>query len=108
MSSKQWLAVAAWVFAPVAVAAQLSQYDPSDAGAPVSAIGYESAFKNYRAANDVKGTPDKAWRAANEEMRRLGGHAGHMKDSADQSAAAPDANNATPKQDRAVDHHKHR
>lgn len=105
MSTKQWLAVLAWAFVPFAATAQekQTQYNPADATAPVSAAAYESAFKDYRAPNNEGETPDKVWRSANDEVGRLGGHVGHVKDGAD----APDATNAAPKQGSAADHSKH-
>ena len=115
MSSKQWLALAAWVFMPFAATAQQKQVQlhPADANAPVSAIGYVSAFKTYRASHDESATPDKLWRAANEEMGRLGGHAGHMKESVEQEATSAGSTNvanvpnAMPNQGGTADHSKH-
>lgn len=109
MSSKQWLAVAAWVCVPVAASAQQQQTPPNplDANAPTAAVTYESAFKNYRTSTDDSATPDKVWRSANEEMGRIGGHAGHMKDAGSAPAASPNANAPAPKQGGAMDHSKH-
>ncbi|TXT24895.1 MAG: hypothetical protein FD131_4790 [Rhodocyclaceae bacterium] len=42
---------------------------------------YQSVFADYRGWQDE---PVKSWREANEEMRRLGGHMGHL-----DGAAAP-------------------
>jgi hypothetical protein len=86
MSFSHWFTVAALALLPAmlppAASAQqpLQQPDPADANAPVPASGYVSAFKNYRAAADEKASPDKVWRAANEEVQSQGEHAGHMKD----------------------------
>ncbi|WP_151638761.1 hypothetical protein [Noviherbaspirillum aerium] len=109
MSSKQWLALVAWVFVPAAAFAQekQTQYAPTDAAAPITAIGYESAFKGYRSPSDEGNTPDKVWRSANEEMGKLGGHAGQMKESPSQPAGASNAVPSTPVQGGAVDHSKH-
>ncbi|RJG03504.1 hypothetical protein D3878_19465 [Noviherbaspirillum sedimenti] len=66
-----------------AIAQQTPQKpDPLAANAPVPASTYVSAFKNYQAAADEQATPDKAWRAANDEVAKLGGHAGHIKSDA--------------------------
>ena len=80
MTLKPGLAVGMLMSMPFAAAAQQTakQPDPIDANAAVPASPHESAFKNYRAATDEQASPDKAWRAANEEMTKLGGHAGHM------------------------------
>ena len=109
MSSKQWLALAAWVLVPVATIAQekQTQYAPTNAAAPVTAISYESAFKGYRSPSDEGNTPDKVWRSANEEMGKLGGHAGQMKDSPSQPAGTSNAAPSAPAQGGAVDHSKH-
>jgi hypothetical protein len=87
MSFTHWLAALALL--PLAVTAQEKQQplDPWNANAPVPASTYESPFKNYKAAADEPESPEKTWRAANEEMGRLGGHAGQMKVEA--SASAP-------------------
>jgi hypothetical protein len=109
MSSKQWLAVAAWVFLPLAASAQQKhpESNPLDPDAPVSAIRYESAFKNIRASTDESESPDKVWRAANEQMGKLAGHAGHMKDSDSQPVASPAATDAPPKQGGTAEHARH-
>jgi hypothetical protein len=103
MPFKQCLAIVALASVPFAAVAQpkQSQYQPTDANAPVSAMGYESAFKNYRASDDEGESPDKVWRPANEEMGKLGGHAGQMKDVA---PPAPDsmADRAAPSDNRAA------
>jgi hypothetical protein len=71
------------------------QWNPADPGAPAGAFRYESAFDNYRAAT-AESQPVKAWRSANDEMGKLGGHAGHMKEAAGQAAtvAPREANDA--------------
>lgn len=109
MSSKQWLALAAWVLIPVAASAQQKQSEPNplDASAPVSALTYESAFKDFRASSDEAPSPDKVWRRANDEMGQIGGHAGQMKATGPGSQATPKVDNAAPKQGGAVDHSKH-
>lgn len=75
--------------------------------APVNAAPYESAFKGFRSSGDEQASPDKVWRTANDEMAKLGGHAGHMKSSESQPAASSGAGNASAKQGNAVDHSKH-
>jgi hypothetical protein len=109
MSSKQWLALAAWVLVPVAAIAQEKQTQPAptDATAPVTAISYESAFTGYRTPSDEGNTPDKVWRSANEEMGKLGGHAGQMKDGASQPTGTSSAAPSAPAQGGVVDHSKH-
>ena len=53
---------------------------PADADAASTRFTYQSAFKSYRPASDPPETPDRIWRAANEDMGKLGGHMGHIKD----------------------------
>jgi hypothetical protein len=93
MSFAHWLTVAAFASLPYAAVAQQNNHqpDPTDANTPVPAAPYESAFKNYQTAADEQESPDKTWRAANEEMAKLGGHSGHIKGEASSASteAAP-------------------
>ncbi|HJV76363.1 MAG TPA: hypothetical protein VJ654_19230 [Noviherbaspirillum sp.] len=54
--------------------------NPADAGVPVPPVSYQSAFKNYQPSRETQETPDQVWRATNDEMGKLGGHMGHIKD----------------------------
>lgn len=87
MSPQQWLALAAMACLPFTAAAQQKQPGPSpmESNAPAAAFHYESAFKNYQVFNDEHESPDKVWRSANDEMDKAGGHAGGMKDGAQQA-----------------------
>lgn len=50
--------------------------DPADAQAAAQSRPYQSAYKDYRRYAD----PEVArWRDVNDEMRRVGGHSGHLK-----------------------------
>lgn len=102
MLSRKWLALAAWASLPLAaIAQQDAAASPSDeAKTHVGALAYESVFDHYRVFGEESETPDLAWRAANDNMARLGGHAGHMKDK-------PAAHEQIPTQDEAVDHRAH-
>jgi len=84
------LAIAALATFPLTgVAAQNNEMlDASDAAAEVVVAPYESAFEGYRSWQDIKMSPVQGWRAANDEMARVGGHAGQIKDVSD---AAPSA-----------------
>jgi hypothetical protein len=103
MSFAHWLTAAALASLPFAAIAEQKhhQADPTDASAAVPASGYESAFKNYRAAADEQESPEKVWRAANDEMGKVGGHAGHIKDDSTTPSAAGSA------QAKPADHRKH-
>jgi hypothetical protein len=65
------------VFAASAAFAQTpaARRDPMDPQARAPAAHYRSAFENYRPYRD---SPVTGWREANEEVRAIGGHAGHL------------------------------
>jgi hypothetical protein len=69
-----------------------SPANPADPQAVVPTANYQSAFQRYRPATDEDNTPDQVWRMANDEMKRLGGHAGHTKDSEGGRSDGPSAN----------------
>lgn len=96
MTPKKWLAVSALALLPFAAHAQNApqQPDPLDANAPVQASTYQSEFRNYQTVGDQTASPEKVWRAANDEMATLGGHAGHMKNMDDEAAVPPSPNAA--------------
>ncbi|MDB5853398.1 MAG: hypothetical protein JWR22_1439 [Herminiimonas sp.] len=94
MSFSNWVSVAALALLPLAATAQQpeqQQPDPSDGSASVPASTYVSAFKNYQAAASAEATPDKLWRAANEDVQTDTGHAGHAKASAQEVQRQPQA-----------------
>ena len=115
MTPKKWLAVSAIALLPFAAAAQnaLPQPDPLDPDVSVQASTYQSAFLNYRTIGEETGAPDQAWRSANDEMGRLGGHAGHLKDEPAASppsgavGVAPAENVPAPSRKAPADHSKH-
>lgn len=100
-------------FLPLAaIAQQHAAYSPDDPSAPTGNLRYESAFTNYRAESDVPSSPDKGWRAANDAMGKLGGHAGHVRvdAGAPQSQKIPTENSDKPEPAQTVapaDHSKH-
>ncbi len=69
--------------------------DPTDPQARVPALEYRSAFENYRPYRD---SPVTNWRASNEEVRAIGGHAGHLAtpDGARNRAVKPEAKDSLP------------
>lgn len=78
---------------PLAVAAQSqSPADPAEGAAAVMPHEYTSAFQDYRPMAESGDAPGTIWRAANDEVGRIGGHAGYMR-----SAQNADANAAAPK-----------
>lgn len=107
MSFSRWLTAIAVVSLPLGALAQQKQLPlhPGDANAPASAFTYESAFKNYQSATEPETTPDKAWRGANDEMGKLGGHVGHMKGNSPSTARKQSA--APAQKSAPVDHSKH-
>ena len=79
MPFSHWISVAVLAFLPLAATAQQSQQpSPADANVTVPAIGYVSAFENYRTTPAEKATPDQLWRAANEEIAGQDMDGGHV------------------------------
>jgi hypothetical protein len=73
-----WSRVSALALLPLAAMAQQGQQaSPADPEAPVPASTYLSVFKEYRSGTDAQGTPDQAWRSANEAVAGKEAHAGH-------------------------------
>jgi hypothetical protein len=88
MHYRQWTALWAMAALPAAVMAQQHQPhqptpDVTNPAAPTAPLHYESVFSAYRASFEEDTSPDTVWRSVNDEMGKLGGHAGHMKASAD-------------------------
>jgi len=110
MSSRKWLALAAWALLPLAATAQekhSSSTTPGTAAVSGSTLEYRSVFADYRAFHEEKATPDKLWRSANEEMGILGGHAGHMKDAVGATPTVSKQEPAAAAQSGAMNHGKH-
>jgi hypothetical protein len=94
-----WLTIAALALPPLAAIAQQAP-EPADANAWTPALGYVSAFENYRSATEEKASPDKGWRAANEEVQSEGRHSGHAMDpGSSPGSSAPKVNAAPAQQD---------
>ena len=69
-----WVATAALMGLPLMA---LAQANPADPGAAVPALGYQSAFADYKPWRDIKPAD---WRAVNDTVRDTkpsGGHGGH-------------------------------
>lgn len=84
MSIPPWMAIVALTILPLAATAQ-DKPKPADPANPAEAVApllYESAFAGYQALSQPEQSPDKNWRAINDEMGRLGGHVGHTKEAA--------------------------
>jgi hypothetical protein len=73
---KSLLLLALAVFAASAAFAQTpaAGRDPIDPQARAPAVEYRSAFESYQPYRD---SPVANWRESNEEVRAIGGHAGH-------------------------------
>jgi hypothetical protein len=69
-------ALSALLPAPGAHAQSQARPDPADPNAAVPAFGYQSAFGDYKRHTDpaVRG-----WREVNDEVGRIGGHAGALR-----------------------------
>jgi hypothetical protein len=88
------LASALLLGAPAALAQAATRPDPADPRLTVPAPATESAYAGYRGFRDE---PPADWRAVNDEVRGLGGHAGHIRD-----GAAPADQSEPPAGDRAA------
>jgi hypothetical protein len=74
-----YLCLLAALAAGTATAQSGSRLDPADPEARVPAATYRSAFDGYRR---VEGEARKDWREANDEVRRVGGHLGILREQA--------------------------
>ena len=75
-----------------ACAQQKARPGPADAAASVAAAGYDSAFSDY--VKDSEVAPAQ-WKEVNDEVGRIGGHAGYMR-GATGNAVKPAVPNVTP------------
>jgi len=78
MKHAHWYLLAA-LAAGTATAQSGARPDPADADARVPAVTYRSAFESYRR---LEGEARTAWREANEEVDRVGGHLGILREQA--------------------------
>jgi hypothetical protein len=86
MQHRHWIWLAA-LAAGNAGAQSAARPDPADPAVQVPETAYRSAFEGYRNHDLSRQTP---WRAANEDVGRIGGHVGILRDQApqEQSPAA--------------------
>lgn len=80
--------LAALAAAGAALAQEPRRAGPAEASANAPNSRYDSVFTGYRRYQDE---PIAPWREANDEMRRLGGHVGHVPGTATPSVPAPGA-----------------
>ncbi len=90
-AQKKWryAATATVMMACAALASAADIGAPDDPSQKQATPTYKSAFTDYRSAADEKQTPVQLWRSANDEMGRLKGHAGQIRETP--PAASPDA-----------------
>jgi hypothetical protein len=69
------------ILAPLTAAAQRPTVNagPADPAAAVPPVKYESAFTGYAPYREAKPAP---WRDVNDEVARIGGHIGIMREAA--------------------------
>jgi hypothetical protein len=70
-----FLAVAALLFASLAIAQERGRPDPRDPRAKAPPVEFRSALEGYRPYAEPAELRD--WRKSNEEVGAAGGHAGH-------------------------------
>lgn len=78
MKHAYWSLLAA-LAAGAAVAQSVARPDPADPDVRVPDVVHRSAFEDYRTHKLSKQVP---WRAANEEVGRVGGHVGILREQA--------------------------
>ena len=78
------LAVSALALALVAPAGAQSRPRPDDPAVKAPPLAQPSAYEGYRPFREEEMVP---WVEVNDEVRRLGGHMGHMKDETSPAAA---------------------
>jgi hypothetical protein len=81
MLHRFWLALAAFSVTPFALATNedAGVVNPTSPAAPTPSFQYKSVLDSYQPIAEDDATPGKRWRTANEEVARIGGHAGYMK-----------------------------
>lgn len=79
--------------------------DPSNPADKGSIPGYQSAFDAYQPLQESTDAPETHWRTLNEEVARVGGHAGVLKDAAPSRAASSARTAPAPEQHQM--HHAH-
>ncbi len=89
MLSAQWAALAVVAMMPLLAAAQPPRSDPANPGEIVAAPRYESAFKDYQPLAEANESPDQLWQSMNQEMARLGGHVGQIRETGANDTGAP-------------------
>ena len=87
MQHRHWIWLAA-LAACNAGAQSTARPDPADPAVRVPETAYRSAFESYRNHELSKQTP---WREANDEVGRIGGHVGILREQAAQEKQAPAA-----------------
>jgi hypothetical protein len=78
MQHRHWIWLAA-LAAGNAAAQSAARPDPADPAVRVPETVYRSAFEDYRNHDLSRQTP---WRAANEDVGRIGGHVGILREQA--------------------------
>ena len=84
MKLSHWLWLAALAVG-TATAQTTARPDPADSAARVSAPIYRSSFEGYKRIESAK---PKAWREANDESARIGGHIGILREQMAREKAA--------------------
>lgn len=77
----RWMAIALLVVAPVAIATQHASHttNAADPAAATTPVTFASTFAGYQAMQEEQDAAHDRWRAANAEVKELGGHGDHVK-----------------------------
>lgn len=81
-------AVAASAICCTSVGTVIAAPDPTAADSPAPPAQYKSPFKDYRPLGEDKRIP---WRAANDEVGRIGGWRVYLREAQEGNKAAPEA-----------------
>lgn len=91
MSSLHQFIIGAAMLLPALAPAENTRLarDPSDPADKGSIPPYQSAFATYQPLQEFTDAPNARWRTHNDEVARVGGHAGVLKDAAPSRSSAP-------------------
>lgn len=81
---------------PLLASAQARRMDATDPVAGKTTLPYHSALAGYQRMQETGEPSIDRWRALNEEVARIGGHAGSIKEDAQASPASQEQAESSP------------